>query len=126
MSDEQVQVLDFSELIPTRHKFKDEDGTEYEFRSRRDFGATEYTGLKKTANVAQAAIDRIDAEAGDEDRAAQEVDDSYRKIIALILPDLPSERLQALSFGQMNAVFKFWEKADTPYENGTEGEADAD
>ena len=121
----EIQTLDLSALLPVRHKFKGADGKAYEFKSRTEFGAVDYARLMRLQNKAQAAVDRLNAEAGDPVKAAEDMEAAFYDLTAMILPDVPEEHIHAMNMGQMNLIWEFWQKNEGIEDEEAEGEAEA-
>lgn len=118
------QTLDFTTLVPTEHIFKDVDGQEYPFKSRYAFGAVDYARMQGLENKAQAAADRIKAEAGDQEKAAREIENAFRALTHMLIPTLAPQRIDEMSIMQMQAIWQWWQHQEAP-ELETEPEGDA-
>lgn len=118
------QTLDFAALVPTHHTFKDVDGKDYPFRSRYDFGAVDYARLQGLQNKAQAAVDRLKVHEYSDERAAQEIEDSFRGLTHMLIPTLPPDRISEFSVMQMEAIWSWWQRLEAPEE--PEGETGTD
>lgn len=118
MPDQQREPRDlsFADLIPVRDTITDTDSAEtvYELRSRFELGANDMAIVQGVYNKALAAADRA-ATTDKEDvltRAALEIEGAYKRIIHMLIIDMPTERIDEMSVGQMRAIFEWWSEGD--------------
>lgn len=105
--------LDFSDLIPDRPTFTDDDGDGevYEFVTETMMSAEEYNLLKRLQRTVEGSLGSVTDADKDDAESARRLDKAVDDLLALILPDWPEERRQTLRLGQKAKIIEFWGQA---------------
>lgn len=99
--------LNFAALIPERDTFTDVGGEVYEVRCKADFGAREMARASKLQTQLPAWLKRLGKQPDDE-RAAELLEGGIMALVLMIIPDLPPERLAAMTLGQKQMILDWW------------------
>lgn len=109
--------LNFAALQPERSTFTDVDGKVYDMLTRQDFSVVMMAKATRIQKQMPTWIDRLGKNPGDE-RAAELLEQGISDMVAMVILDLPEDRLAAMTLGQKQMILDFW--------NGThKGEAQA-
>jgi hypothetical protein len=94
-------------LTPERDTFTDTDGTVYEMLNRDDFSVTTMAKARRIQKQFPEFWERLE-EQPDDVAAAEGLEGALRDLVRMIIPDLPAERLRALTLLQKQSVLDFW------------------
>jgi hypothetical protein len=103
------QNLNFADLVHEHDTFTDTDGTEYEFIDKMDFGAVELAKAERWQKLLPTLSGRLRKNTDDE-AAAAKMEDLSKKMVGLILPGVPEERIETWTLRQRVAILEFWSK----------------
>jgi len=102
-----VKNLSFAALIPERDTFTDIDDKIYEVRCKVDFGAREMARASKLQTQLPNLLRRLKKQPDDE-HAAELMEKAIEQLVLMVIPDLPQERLDAMTLGQKQAILDWW------------------
>ena len=104
-----IKNLNFAALIPERDTFTDVDGEVYEVRSKADFGVREMARASKLKTQLPNLFKRLSKEPESE-HAANLIEKAFGEMVLMIIPDLPKERLEAMTLGQQQLIMEWWNR----------------
>jgi hypothetical protein len=106
-------TFNLADLIPEPMTFRDVDGKAYEALSAEMFGAVDYAKLTRLRTEMTAAFSALQAKQGDQatmEQLAANLEELSDGLIAMIVPDLPAERRNAIKFGHKFRFLKWWQE----------------
>lgn len=110
-------TFNLADLIPEPLTFRDTDGKTYEAHTAEMFGAVDYAKLMRLQQQMRTAFATLQATAGqkkgDTEGVAAQLEAMSDTLIAMIVPDLPPERLAAMAFGHKFRFLKWWQEQAT-------------
>ena len=109
-------TFNLADLIPEQMTFRDADGKTYEALPAEMFGAAGYAKLTRLRTEMQAAFSALQSKQALVDppdrteQLAAQLEGVADMLIAMIVPDLPPERLRAIAFGHKFRFLNWWKE----------------
>lgn len=106
-------TFNLADLIPEPMTFKDVDGKTYEALTAEMFGAVDYARLMRLRTEMAAGFSALQAKQGDPatmEQLAANLEDLADSLIAMIVPELPTERRTAIKFGHKFRFLNWWKE----------------
>jgi len=101
------KVFDLGSLIQERDTITDVDGAVYELRNQVDMGIVDMARAQRLQKLLPTLLKQLEQKP-DDAKIAERIEAALDELVGFIVPEMPTERIQAMTVGQKQALLDFW------------------